>query len=389
MLGPLTERGLTFMRGRALLCVDPARGEEIWKRTDCVAGSHVFGDDETIAVIAPHASEAQLYRAADGEKIRAARVPPADHRWTTHGRRILTWTDAPGKLVLRLYDPLTESDVWAFDFVIGSKGWIVEQEAVAVMQPDGRFVVIDMADGSKPVDTRVEKEDSLQGIYVLADSQRYILVTNTPAQPAQPNVHLSPAPPGYFSPMVNGRVYAFDRRTGESLWLAPVRVEQFGFPLQQSAQLPVLAFLRQIRRTGNSAGISTSLICLDKRTGKTLLKDDKIPGQTQAFDMRGDLAKAEVKLLLPGTSLALKFSPDPPATKPTAEAAGDTPDEPAVDAPDVDPDGAKETETDAESPDEAKDPNGRDTPQPAEAPDDGADDKRLIPLEDAQGRPLR
>ncbi len=330
MLGPLTDRGLTFMRGRMLVCVDPISGEEIWQRSDCVSGSSLFGDKETIVVIAPNSNQAQLYRASDGAKIRTVGVPPGDRLWRTHGRRLLTWDDLPGKMVLRLFDPLTDTDAWAFDFVVGSKGWVVEGNEVAVLEPDGQFVIIDMLSGSKTIDTRIAKEESLTGVYVLADSKRYVVVTNTPPTQAEPNVHISAAPSGYYSPLINGRAYAFDRKTGESLWPQAVRVKQFGLPLQQASELPVLSFLRQVRKTesGRATGDVTSIMCVDKRTGEVLFQDDKIPTQTRAFEMVGNLDDAVVSLLIPGKTINLQFKEegaDPSPSEGVVEESSDGP----------------------------------------------------------------
>ena len=319
MLGPLSDRGLTFLRDRTLICVDPIKGEEIWSRNDCVTGSELFGDQEHVVVVAPNSGQARVFRAGDGDEVRTATVPSEERRWTTFGRKILTWDDAPGKMVLRLYDPLTDSNSWSFDFLVGSKGWIVEEGEVAVLEPSGNFVIIRMADGTRAVESQLENQPSLTGIHVLASQSTYVLVTNTPITQADPNVHISPAPGGFFSPLVNGQAYAFDRQTGQSLWPQPVRLDQYGLPLQQSSELPVVVFLRQIRRTerGQSAGIVTSVLCIDKRTGQVLYSNDDIPTQTRAFEMVGDIQAGKVSLMLPARKINIQFAEQ--------DAAPDTP----------------------------------------------------------------
>jgi hypothetical protein len=213
-------------------------------------------------------------------------------------------------MVLRLYDPLTETDTWAFDFLVGSKGWIIADEAVGVLEPTGKFAIIRLADGTRTVEAKIDHQPSLTGIFVLASESTYVLVTNTPVTESPPNMQISPAPGGFFSPLVNGYAYAFDRRTGKSLWPQPVQIDQFGLPLQQSSELPVVVFLRQIRKTerGRSAGIATSVLCLDKRSGQTVYSNDDIPTQTRAFETVGDLPAAKVSLMLPARTINLTFA---------------------------------------------------------------------------------
>jgi outer membrane protein assembly factor BamB len=334
MLGPLNDQGVTFMRGRTLHCVDPIQGDAIWRRSDCTAGSSLFGDEKTIVVIPPNGRKARMFSAADGTEIGTATVPTADRRWTTCGAKMLTWDDVPGQMVLRLYDPVTDSDVWARKFVVGSKGWIIENSEVAVLEPEGRFVIIDLESGEDRVKATLEEEEALSGIYVLASSQHYILVTNTPVTQTDPETHISPAPSGYFSPLVNGRAYAFDRETGKSVWAEPVDIDRYGLPLQQSSELPTVVFLRQIRKTenGRSKGIATSMLCLDKRSGKVLYQSDDISTQTRAFEMVGNPDDRTISFQLPGKTLQLKFPNTPEAGAAAAE-ADESPEEGGVTSP--------------------------------------------------------
>jgi outer membrane protein assembly factor BamB len=313
MLGPLTDCGITFVRGRALVCVDPIRGGLVWKRNDCTAGSELFGDEEALLVIPPNANAAQLYRTADGTWIRSASVPPPDRRWTSYGRRLLTWTEKPGQMVLRLYDPLTESDTWAYEFVTGSKGWLVEGDKVAVLEPGGKFLMINMADGSAEIETRLRPEPTLQGVYVVPNSDCYMVVTSKTPTETRANISIEPAPSATFSPMVNSRVYAFRRKTGELLWPDPVELDQFSLPLHQPTEIPVLTFLRRIQKTvpGRATKPIGSVLCLDKRTGKVLLRDDEIPALAHSFEIIANREAREISVTLPGKSVVFEFSDEP------------------------------------------------------------------------------
>jgi tetratricopeptide (TPR) repeat protein len=373
MLGPLTDRGVTFLRGRALICVDPIRGDVVWKRNDCEVGSELFGDEQALVTIPPNASTAQLYRTADGVKIRSASVPPPDRRWTLYGRQILTWTEKPGEMVLRMYDPLTETDSWAHQFATGSKGWIVEQQRIAVLEPTGEFVMINMADGSAEIQTQLAPEPELQGVYVVASADHYMVATSTTAADENDNIRIEPVPSATNSPTVNSRVYAFDRKTGKLLWPAPVELEQFSLPLQQPTEIPVLTLLRRIRKTvpGQSTKPSCSVLCLDKRTGQVLLRDDEIPALTHTFDIVANREAAEMSLMLPGKSITLRFSDEPGGEKEAASGgntsavgAGDSTTPASGQSPPAQPDSPTDANGRGDA-DARREPADRQPPQPS------------------------
>src|SRR5690606_15848786 len=143
----------------------------------------LFGDEELIFVAAPggSGSEATVLRAADGEILGKRKLPPADQRWTTLGRYVLGWQNLPdGRMTLALYDPWNETEVWSETFQHGSKAALVDGEAAAIMQRDGKFVLLNLADGKKVIDEQLEPERNLQNIYVLRSSHQDSLVTDRP-----------------------------------------------------------------------------------------------------------------------------------------------------------------------------------------------------------------
>ena len=78
-------------------------------------------------------------------------------------------------------------------FDAGAKGAVVSGEAVGVLEPSGRFVLARLQDGKKIVEDKLKAENALVGIYLLANSSQYILVTNTPPTNVQANVNINRA----------------------------------------------------------------------------------------------------------------------------------------------------------------------------------------------------
>jgi hypothetical protein len=94
------------------------------------------------------------------------------------------------------------------------------------------------------------------------------------------------------------------------MWPKPVQIQQHGLVLTQPSELPILAFVRQIHRS-NGAGqqdTKTSVLCVDKRTGRVVYQDDKLPFGINNFDIVGDHADNTVSLLLPGRTITMELT---------------------------------------------------------------------------------
>ena len=320
-LGPLTHNGICFQKGQTIVCIDPLHVEDqpIWVREGIALGCDLFGDDRYLFVVEPGETEALVIRQADGMEVGPRRVPPEDYRWTTMGRNILTWNQTNNQLVLALYDPWYEEEVWSHPFAAGSKGYLIENDEVAVLQPNGLLVLLSLEDGTLRVNEQLEPEDNLDAIYVIRSSEQYLLVTSTPVRSGDHGVNIFSAPNGATVPMINGRVYAIDRRSGRLQWPVPAVVQQYGLPLSQPSASPVLLFMRHHRAPKEKPRVvTTSVLCLSKRDGRILLASDNIPGATGTYSVEVQPATHELVLSLMGTSFHMKFTnaptpPEPPA----------------------------------------------------------------------------
>jgi hypothetical protein len=248
----------------------------------------------------------------DGSLLGLREVPAESNRWAALGRRLLSWTVAD-KMRLAVDDVWEQKTLGEREFATGSKGCLVEYDEVAVLQPDGQFVVLSLADGQAKLQASLEAETALTNIYVLRSSDQYVLVTNTSQTKSLPDVNVGAVPNG--APLVNGRVYAFDRRTGQAQWKAPVQVAPFGLPLDQPTESPVFVFLRQLTASSGRTPrqTQTSILCLDKRDGRVLLAKDDIPSQSAGYKTEVKPDEHKVQIGLPTLSFTLKFTNEPPA----------------------------------------------------------------------------
>ncbi len=382
-VGAVTSRYVCFQRFRNLVVIDPIRGEPLWVRRDLPltrsdnlpVGSEVFGDDDFIFVVpsetaSPAAAandgasgdakplppaEALVFRAQDGQSLGKRNVPrvryrgeggmannvafginpfgvatveeAADACLATLGRNILAWRidSKTNKAMLDLFDPWQQRAVWATrTFNAAAKTSLVAHEALGVMEPDGHFVLVDLANGRSLADLKLAADENLADILVVRSGSQYLLLTHSDKprkDNANTNTQQLPGTQSYAIPQ--GQVYSFDRQ-GKLLWLDPVTIEDQQFLLGQPERLPVVVFACQQygQRANGQQWMKTSVLCLDKRSGRVLYRGDT-PRTTGCLDIVGDPEKKTVELRMQMDTVTLTFTdkPLPAAAKPAAGTA--------------------------------------------------------------------
>jgi hypothetical protein len=339
--GPLTHRGFFHINLRELICADPITGETIWSRANLPHGSDVFGDDELVFVVPPSSKQAQVYSAIDGSDLGTREVDELDYRWATSGRNILAWSqqDATAPLTLRLYDAWSGQEIWREEVPPDSKATLVEDDEVAILQSDGRFLIRSLSSDAITMQSQVEAEEGLLSLYVIRSQEQYLLVTNrtVKVEPNTPAASIRSIISGSATPLVTGRAYAFDRSSGQSQWPEPTRIDRYGFPVDQPGEMPVLLFLRHYRPSSNRGNPRqhTSVLALARHDGRQIMEKGDIPAQTYTYDVIADRSKRTVTVGLPARTITMTLT-DQPLQK--------EPDKP------VDADEGQETEPAAQSP---------------------------------------
>ncbi len=321
-IGPVTASGVYFQRLDELHCVDPLTGKTIWVRKNVPLGLDLFGDDEYLLATPPNkASDTLVLRAATGELVGTRSTLPIEDRMTTLGRRVLTWQSLGGRQRLEMRDLVADESQWSHEFASGSKASIIAQDAIGVFQPDGEFALVRLADGEQLTRTKLQKENMLIGIHLLAWDGGYLLATHA-AAPAGTSRTIQPYPNAGDCPLLTGQIYAFDH-SGKSIWEKPVPVSQHGLPLSQPPGLPVLVLMRQMTKPSpiSSREPRMSVLCIDKRTGKTVYHEDDLQGTTiSSCTMIADPAASRVTIALPNQQITLTYTKDTDqaAAEPTA-----------------------------------------------------------------------
>ncbi|MBX9788019.1 MAG: PQQ-binding-like beta-propeller repeat protein [Pirellulales bacterium] len=335
--GPLNGELFCFQRNRELVAIDPASGQTLWIRHNVEPGCEVFGDDKLVFVIGGESREALVLDALDGRELGKRLVPPANERVATLGRNLLTWEMRDGQQWFQMFDLWEQREVWRHSVAGDAKCYQLGQEVLGAVEPAGRFVAISLSDGRKLVDTAIEPEPQLQEIYLLASRERLMLFTNRPWANHQDGVTIQPVPGLPTNPLLNGLAYGFDLKTGEKLW--QTAIEKQSLTLDQPQELPVLVFAARVYerptpQNANNREPYTTLLCVDKRTGK-VLHQERVKSHLGMYELVSEPANATVELKLPQHSVRMKFTaePEPPPGDEPADKPGDKPTEKPTDKP--------------------------------------------------------
>jgi outer membrane protein assembly factor BamB len=274
----------------------------------------LFGDEQLVFAVPHGETSARVFARIDGRELGQRKVPPLNKRWATVDRKILTWEQSNGSIRLFLFDPWRNEEVWSHSFDAGMKGQLLEREGqFAALQPDGRFRVIELETGHERIDESLEPLSDLEAIQVVTYVDHYLLFTTRPRASAArrpTNVVL-----------VNGPVYAFDRRTGQPVWPAPAYLDDYLLPPGQPRDLPLMAMLqnRTVKQANRASRTRTSLLVIDRRDGRQVFQRDlgKSSSNVQLVSADADERTSIAAVLQGGMTFRLTlgaapWSPAPP-----------------------------------------------------------------------------
>ncbi|HEX6960988.1 MAG TPA: PQQ-binding-like beta-propeller repeat protein, partial [Lacipirellula sp.] len=320
VIGPVTSQGVVFQDQRQLMCVDALSGDLRWSRSDVPQGCDLFGDDQYVFAAPTGSTTARVYSAVDGRFIGKRQVPEWQQQLVTRGRTILVWKKSGDSAELSVFDALTGDAAWKHEFESGSAVDVELGRYVAVVEPSGRVVIVDGASGEKLIDYAASAKPAIEEVH-LAVGQDDFLVTVKRPRPGNVDRQVRPLANIYDSPVIDGELYLFDRTSGEMRWNRPAEVVQQALLLTQPVDVPFIVFAGQLARhdRGGSRAMTTMLI-LDKATGRTLFQSDDLPqtGGGHCVARVTDAANHQAAVEMAGQTILLQFTeerrpPEPPA----------------------------------------------------------------------------
>jgi hypothetical protein len=230
---------------------------------------------------------------------------------------------------LDLVDPVDRETRSLGEFAGEARATATEDGRLAVLEPDGRLSLFEMADGSAVFDTVLaEMPKRMERLHLQAWQDRYLVLAG--AGDEEPAADVAPLEQfllagGNAAPL-SAAIWAVDRATGRPLWPVPALVERHCLHPAQPPGIPILTFCRLLQRRGGGQP-SLSVLCLDKRTGHAVFESDRVPPQTpMAFgcNLAGDPNQATVTLG-DGRPVELVFTGLPLAPQPPFRGRGPLP----------------------------------------------------------------
>lgn len=327
---------MCLQRFHSVAALDPRTGETLWSRQDMPFGCDLWGDDEYVFVLPPDTNEAMVLRAWDGQTVGKRRVPRIiggqslgngvrkevfgrfeESCLATLGRKMLLWWPVGKQRELTLVDPLEGRDLWrSRKFSNNASTCVVNDEVIGVMEPSGHLTLISTPDGRTIADLKLKPEPSLSDISLDVSDHQYLLLTNSTRGETHAQ-HFQPMPGSSYRPIYSGRLYAIDRQ-GKLQWRAPAVIRNQYLATSQPSGVPVVTFASQIyqQRANGQSRNGVSVLCIDKRTGRTVFQDtfDKMTG---LFEIMGNAEKKTVSLTMQQVAVTLTFT-DKPIPPPSA-----------------------------------------------------------------------
>jgi outer membrane protein assembly factor BamB len=323
-LGPVTADGVVF-QDQQLRCVDPISGETLWSRTDIPQGCELFGDEQF--VLAASTEQAALYviRMSDGQLVNRRELP--EPPWLlTAGRNVVqlrdTKTDGQAKKTLRMIDAVSGERLFEADLDPAACTTTLEPEIVAVVEPSGKFQLLNVRSGSKIIEEKLPLAVPPKSLTALKSGDQLFLCVSGQSRP----VLTRPIGPDY--PVVAGQVFAFDLQDGRPLWPGPATIEQRGIALAQPTSIPVLVLVdRLVKRDAGGANSTLRLLCLDKQTGATVYRNDDLAdtpgGQFHIRASHDDPASVTIEMST--KTIRLRFTDEPRPPEPPANESVEAP----------------------------------------------------------------
>lgn len=286
---------------RQFTVLDALTGDVRWKLTRVPRGVQVYGTDKAIFVVHQNNSQAAAFNPLDGSPLPIKNLHELLQKTIfmapgsfvvadkTSSRSLLGLRG--GNVEIKCIDPLTNREVWKHACPDNSYFSMADDDHLAILQTKGKFETVNLHTGQVTTMTGLTEANlkSKSERYSMSDMEHTYLIVNE--QQRSYSYYGS----SLGSLRVNGTVYAFNRKTGKLNWKH--KVENTNIITHYFTNLPMLLFTsRKYERKGNFGYYSTSLLGLDKATGKALVNSNAASDYSSFNSMKLDLAKRKIEL---------------------------------------------------------------------------------------------
>jgi outer membrane protein assembly factor BamB len=318
VLAPLTRDSCVYQDQRGLHCVDSMTGKLRWSRQGTPNACQLFGDEEVVIAVPESTGPAHVYSMLDGRSLGEVILPRWQEQLATQGLNLIAWTRSDkGEHVLSRRDALTGNVDWEKTFARGSHVDVARNRYIAVVEPTGRYHVIDAIDGQTLVEYKTDPIPSLGKIHLFAGTDHFMIATEVNLHTTADRTHMPFNPFDFVN--FNGQLMAFAAEDGKPLWSRPAEVRQESLMLSQPVDSPVITFVsNHNRQDANGSRQLVDMLVLEKSTGRVLFSEEGLPQSPNHCVTVANPATDEVVIEMINRLVRLKFTDRPRAPEPPA-----------------------------------------------------------------------
>lgn len=277
----LTSECVIYKVGSKLMAGDLASGRLAWTRLDASA-NEVTVDDRAVAISLN--GNALLWRTIDGSDI-AKRTHQSGLPVWGAGSRQVVHRFRNGGVTVECRDLVQDQVFWSRECPSDTLSVVVEYQDVAILEPDGKLSMLNLADGRQKYQTQLPLESPRERNWfaVQRSSGQDIILSGEKTSQV-----FAFDPVGAHSTVAfSGHVCAVSGTDGKLQWVTPV--EKVAYDRTQQATLPLLMLTsRQLDRRGVNAfdqRFRMNAEILDKRTGRKIYStEESAPLQSPRFE---------------------------------------------------------------------------------------------------------
>lgn len=271
----ITRETVIYAMGSRLRACDLETGRLAWSRQDLSSGEIHGTADDAAVMIAGH-NNLTLVRTLDGSRLSKRQVKAEEARWA-RGSQVCFSRMNGARTLLEMRNMITDTVVWSREASNQSMMSVVEDEDLALLEPNGQLTVLRLVDGHEryraELPLKFEARDrSYFTVQRCADRD---LILGGASYVRRPGLAIAPFVMPSSRPVVafDGYVCSVAPTDGTLQWATPV--ERAALDKLQPASLPVLLLATRhldTRMNGNpfSQRFRLNACILDKRTGRRI-----------------------------------------------------------------------------------------------------------------------
>jgi outer membrane protein assembly factor BamB len=263
--------GIVVCNERQLSCFDVLSGDLLWRRRL-----------ESDVQLPPLADREHLYlaggawgivvRLADGEIV-GKWIPRETKFVASHGSRYVTVNLRSGRRQLQMVDAATDQVLLQRDYATSVELVRGDRDRLYAVDPTGTLDAVDLAAARLAWSAKIEVEPGLDSASTLTDGVTLFLATNTRTQAQHRAAGRETVG---NAPVADGHVYCLDFGSGERRWSRAATVSGVGMLELQPLESPVLVLAAQLTDRSSDNTQWVSLLCLDRASGRSVLRDDRL-----------------------------------------------------------------------------------------------------------------